>query len=395
MMSTRLPLLMLIATSVCLAEDQSDKQMRAWIDGLQSESYATRQWATQELKGAGPGVIDPLTERMSQFDVESTIRSLDILQSLAIQEGDVSLAAEGAVRHLARAQATASAQRANDILKTIVAGKPKRAEKILRRLGAQIDMASGTYSSSYVTITLGESWQGKIKDLTHLASLTDYREIAIKAIGASVDDQWMEAFGDIPNLVQLTLNRTQVTDRGMAAIPEMSALQHLRIHYCEITDQSLQYFDSGRTNLQSVFLFGTNLTREKFELMADKQDGLMTRFGLGGFFGIAGRTLPNDEGCLVTDVTANQAASKADIRRDDVIVEYDGVTITEFLPADQMPGNYVPPVLPQKRNDESDKPKGPSLSEMIGRNRPGEKVKVKIQRNGAHMIKTVELGWWP
>ncbi len=376
----------------------SATEIGTWIDGLQSNEFAVREWATQSLVAAGGPVIEPLANSIENVDIESMERGLAILHSLAVSETTTSQQAEDALRRLAANRATTSAQRANDALRSIRTLRTERAERILRRLGADFDQIINTsytyaYGSYAKTVTIGDNWKGTAEDLVYVSWLTGYPRLAVKAQGKEFKDEHLFQIAKATNIVSLNLSRAGVTDYGMAAVGDMSSLQDLRIYYCDVSDKCLQFIDGDSSALKTFSIFGSKISADAFNKLMEKHSQIAGRYGVGGFLGISGEAERTGKGCLVKGVTPNEAASKAGILANDVITEYNGQIVTEFLPAEQL-SKLVPPVIPQP-NPKEETEKKPALSELIGQNAPGDRVKIKILRHGRYIMKEVELGEWP
>lgn len=367
---------------------------------MQSDQIAIREWATQMLIDGGSQVIDPLAESIAKVDLESTIRGLEILRSLALEELATASLAETAIRKIADNRVASSSARANEVLRSIVAMRTQRAERILSRQGVgfsvtPVSTGSYTYAASLVrTVTFGESWSGTVDDLVFLSWLADERGISVEAAGDRITDEWLRRVAKVDNIVGLKLGRSSVTDEGMSALREMPRLLDIRIYYCDISNAWLKHIDHDESNLKSISVFGSRMTEDAIKKLERTHPDLTTRYGLGGFLGIRGEENPVGEGCLVTDVTPNAAASKADIRKNDIIIEYDGHVVSEFMPA-EFRIQRLTPVIPIERNpDDTDRTRALSLSELIGQNRAGERVEVKIKRLDRILTKEVELGEW-
>jgi len=378
-------------------------EIQSWIDGLQSDQFAVREWATQKLIDAGSPVIDVLADSIENVNVESMERGLSILHALALAESKTARHAENALQRLAANRATTSAQRADDVLRSLIASRTDRAEKILRRLGAEFDQVISassyyTYSPSVKTVTIGDTWTGTAQDLVYLSWLTGYQKIAVIAQGKNFTDQHLSQVAMATNLVGLNLSRASVTDDGMIAVQDMPLLQDLRIYYCNVSDKCLRYLDNDMSELRAFSVFGTSITEKAFDELVgrrtDKRMEITGRYGKGGFLGIAGKADPNGKGCIVTSVTPNEAANKAGILPDDIITEYNGQAVTEFIPTEQMMKG-IAPVIPTPDNGNEKKEPKPALSELIGQNMPGDRVKVSVLRRKKYINIEVELGEWP
>ena len=386
----------MVSTCGAVTPEASRAEIESWIDGLQSEQRSIRAWATQKLLDGGNEVVQRLAERLITLDLESSIHGLEILRTLALQEIAASSQAEIAIAKIAENRVASASTRAREMLRTISATRTQRAEKILSQLGVEFSMTavSGTYTYAVPvvrTVTFDERWSGNVEDLVYLNWLADRRDISIEANGDQIDDAWLRTVAQVENVVSLKLGRCSVTDKGMEAIQDMRRLRDIRIYYTDVSDAWLPQLHAKPSSLRTLSVFGSRITGEAMKELAKQRPELITRHGVGGFLGIRGQPNPNGEGCLVTDVTANAAASKADIRAGDWIVEYDGHVVTEFMPPQLQ---AIAPVIPIEQPLDDSTEQLPSLSELIGKNAAGERVKVKIKRGGRYLVKEVELGEW-
>jgi len=107
--------------------------------------------------------------------------------------------------------------------------------------------------------------------LRHLVGLTQLRELQIQTVGLTplhqlkiplraeqapeISPRDIEAISQLPNLVQLSLHNTKITDRTMTLICGMKGLEMLSLHQCSrpITDQDAQRL-SELKNLTELFV---------------------------------------------------------------------------------------------------------------------------------------------
>ena len=389
---------LLAFAGTCCADERANDEIPVWVEALRSDDYAVREWATQNLIASGAEAISPLANELETYDVEAAIRGFSILRHLASQEDASALVAEAAIRRLAENQATANSRRAAKVLSAIEANKPSRAKRILARLGAELGSSTARFGDG--NVTLGENWKGSVEDLRYLGWLP-YRRMVVKLSGSQVTNEWLEMLTELPNLYALYIYDASINDDGMVSVEQMPLLIELRLFYCDVSNKCLKHFGG----VGSLWAFGTQMTKVECERLRVERPELIVRFGLGGFLGIGGQNYdqpdpgnPKGEpikGVHITVVNPNEAANKADIRPDDIILEYDGQAVTQFLPINQLPTGRVPAIQPMPRNgDAQETDDGIALSQLIGKNRAGEKVRVKILRNGEYIVKEVELGKW-
>lgn len=413
MVYVRLLLILLVGSICCVswsqefdATDQNSREpdmaeIQRLIGQLDAERFAVREAATQELIDAGPAVIDLLAKELPFAGVEVTIRGLDVLRELALQNNAAASRAEYAIRQLAENRITTASQRAADVLKSLLDTRTTRGEKALRQLGASFTSAPLTadetsLGSNVIFVTFGKAWRGNPSDLILLEWLAKYQGVHVTFHGKQFGDTWLEKVVNISTVIGLQLNRASVTDDGIAMLVGMPQLRGLSIRYCQLTNVSCQHLDSLGESMLFLSYFGKGISPEAFDRVANNHKNWNTRYGRGGFLGIGGSGYSGNgiQGCIVSTVTPNQAASMAGIREFDIITAYNGEPVTEFVPATRGPINN----RFQNQDDDEDEapiPRAPSLSELIGRNEPGDRVTVTILRSGQVLQKEVVLGEWP
>ena len=389
--------LLLAPGSESMADAFAD-EVDSWIDGLQSEQRAVRDWAAQKLLDGGDDVVPQLTQRLRGGSLELSIRGLEILHQLALADMAHASVAESAIQEIAKNQASSSSNRARSLLQSISTTRNQRAERILAKQGVEFSLGTSTslvFSRSLPsirTVTFDERWSGSSEDLVYLTWLTEYRDLSVELQGDGIDDDFLAALTQVDRVVSVKLGRCSVTDEGMGRLADLPRLRVVRIYYTDISDAWLPEFVEKATTLSVLEVFGSRMTKQAIEGLAESRPELQTRHGIGGFLGIRGDVNPNGQGCVVKEVTPNAAASKADIRRDDVIIEYNGHVVNEFSPQTAPPGAILPIEQPLEDNT----PRPPSLSELIGKNAAGEVVEIKVRRNGRErlLVKKVKLGEW-
>lgn len=377
------------------AQTASDADLKKWVHQLGSDRFEVRESATQQLIQAGPNAIDVIASQMSGIGVEASLRGLEALRELALLDNKDAIRAEEALEELASNRATAIAHRADIVLRSLRVARTTQALKILQRLGATVSFSGVTFeekslgSTGVVFILLNKRWHGELDDLGFLDWLADYRGIHVTFHGSQFGDDWLRRLASTKKVISLQLNRTRMTDRGLTSISKMEGLEGVSIRYCDLSDDSLKHIEALNESIEFFSVFGSGISKPAFDKLAAKYPNWKTRYGRGGFLGIGGSAYKDNQvkGCLVSTVTPNHAANAAGIREFDIITAYNGISVTQFVPDMQFtPQEQEKPVL--------------SLSELIGQNEPGEKVKITLLRgagpNGRREItKEVVLGEWP
>lgn len=344
------------------------EEIRQWVEALNSDRFVEREEATEKLMSAGPDAIAPLSEALQGNNLEVMTRGIFILQELAMSsEATTESAAWAALEKIAATRFTSAARRAADALNKLETLSQDRALAELKRLGATV----GPETSEFVmplnmvmpeglTLVFGSNWRGTEKDLARLKRVHDLAELVFE--GPLVTDEWLKYPGTVKGLSILTIKRAPITDAGVRQLRDAANIKTLRLLYSPIGDSSAESLQQLK-GLELLKLYGTNVTRSAAEklqtVLGDKLD-----FRCGGFMGIGCQD--GQEGCIINLVRANSPAEKGDLRQNDAIYEYEGQPVTDFK----------------------------SLTGLIGKNRAGDTVTVKLLRGETRLTKKVTLGEW-
>jgi len=269
---------------------------------LGSDSFATRQRATQELETAGPEVIPLVAEAVRSGDAEVRMRALGILlaQSLSrepVRREKVRAALAGLISS-SDPQAARFARGASDRIREVTAAL---AAAELTRLGATIMPVENSSPLKY-NVQIRQTWSGgderlslvtelgevpwlsmenaPVSDacLVHVARLTSLNKLYL---GSSrircdrlgelaplkqleylslkqlpLDDAKLATLPVFPYLRYLGLDGTQISDQGLVHLARYPQLQTLWLDQTKITDAGLVHL-KPLVNLRTLFLPGT------------------------------------------------------------------------------------------------------------------------------------------
>jgi hypothetical protein len=99
------------------ATTASASEIAQWVQDLDSDTFATRQAASEQLLKAGAAAAEPLANATLEGSLEVTTQALDLLRKLhASEDQTVSAAAEAALKRLAASEKRSIARRAEEIL---------------------------------------------------------------------------------------------------------------------------------------------------------------------------------------------------------------------------------------------------------------------------------------
>ena len=348
------------------AAEATDEQIGAWIEALDADRFSDREWATEKLVAVGRRVIPAVLESADEDNLEVATRVVFVLQQLALSpESETEASAHEALRQLA-GKSDSSAQRpAKRSLEQLASYFEGRALDELQRLGAEINMSvlatGGQRIEAINSVEIGKRWKGSEADLRHLQWLSNLGEL--KLLGDQVHDEWLQVVSTMKNLGRLRMKHASVTDAGMAHLQHLALLQ-LHIWYSDVTDGCIDQL-AAVEGVREIQLYGTRVTREGADRLAEAMQGVAVDFRPGG--ALLGVQCHNDiEKCTILGVQAKSAAAKGGLRKNDIIVEYDGQPVQNFE----------------------------QLRQFIGKNAPGDRVQVKVRRGGKSIEAEVELGEW-
>jgi len=93
-----------------------------------------------------------------------------------------------------------------------------------------------------------------------------------------VRDQHLEVVGQLPNLMRLRLDQTQVTDEGITHLANLEKLEYLNLYDTQVTDASLEVLQD-MPNLTKLYLWQTQVTDEAVASAREANPELMIDMG--------------------------------------------------------------------------------------------------------------------
>lgn len=305
-----------------------------WIVQLDDDNFDVREDATENLMGAGKAAVDATAAAATGESLEVTERAVRILKALSLaMDADASNAARAALNRLALSNHPAAARRA--------------------RLAIRVHQQR-------LIAELGELGAKLVFDENGLVTF-------VQMSGPKFSDEELMRLNEFPDIRGLSLNRTKITDTGLAAFQGLSKLETLTVIYTPITDESIDDLKSVE-NASRLFLCGTEITpdgaRRLQDAMASAKRDTVVDYRRGGLLGISGD--PQVQSCIVVTVLANSAAAEAGIRPGDVILTCDGEQVGPFT----------------------------SLTALLAKKGPGDKVSLTFSRGEQTLSREVALGTW-
>jgi hypothetical protein len=256
----------------------SEVELQKWIRQLGSADYRIREEAVTKLSAAGRRAIEPLTKAALADDLETSYRSVRILQTL-LDDGDQATMqqAVASLQKLAADSSKPAADLATDALAYYRLSQQDKAIETLQRLGATVSNDQPNLDPGELAVTLDSRWKGKNSDLNLLKQ--------------------------IRNLAWLRVINHPLDEKELATIGELS-------------------------QAEEIDLFGTGISAQAAqELGAALPNALIDRRN-GAFLGVGGS--PGLTNCLITEVREDSAAAAAGILVGDEITSFDGKPVHDF-----------------------------------------------------------------
>jgi len=351
------------------SEDDNEKitaeQIHLWIGDLDSDSFVTREFATENLPRAGVDCIDPLLEALPKSSLEVMTRGIHVLREVALSDDlDTENAARAALEQVARSRHKTLSGRASSTLAGLDTIRHNRAIKQLQKLGANFnagDLPFARFASALYSIELGDNWQGTAKDLTRLKWLQEVRQLTMS--GEKFTDEHVKYIAEMENLNDLTIKRAAITNGSLSHLKKLKNIARLSIMYCPIDDMSIDHLLDNR-NVTTMRLFGTRITKDGAARLQKELASTEIDHRDGGFLGIGGEA--TEHGLEITIIHPTSVANKEGLRVGDLVVKYDGQKVEDFK----------------------------NLTKLIGANRTGDDVTIELMRAGETITKRIKLGEW-
>ncbi|MDA0657312.1 MAG: PDZ domain-containing protein [Planctomycetota bacterium] len=352
----------------------SDEALSFWAKELESPQYSVRSAATDRLMDLTPEQLPKFVALFLEGSLESIQRGALVLQHLALSGSDAQQrAARQILGELSRSGPSLLAQRARESLDAVAREKRQRAIVKLTAAGAQYHNDSNSVPEFMVraqplpTIRFGRTWRGDLPMLELLSCVQEVERVVLE--GPQIDDRWIPYIAQLPRLRTLTIRKASLTDEGLVPLQNAASLRSLEIYYTDLTNSSVPTL--GKLKLEVLTMFGNKLTKDQKDVLSDAIPTAKVDLRPGGaFLGVGppqqGENGDGLRGCHVYVVLPKSGAERAGIQRQDIIVKYNGTEVNNFL----------------------------QMTELIGRQRPGDVVPIQVLRDGQPLVVEATLGEW-
>lgn len=342
--------------------EEADTGVGYWVTQLGSDSYLRRQNASRRLIESGPKAVPFVVAKVNQGDLETTRRSIDVLQQIAFaRQPEDDGGAWAALQELATYGVGSRASRAASAVADIVAHRGQIARESLESDGVFIGTAHHLVNSAYMPIIeLDESWSGNLENLRWLRWLDGVQGARIK--GEAIRADVMQYIIEMPDLTSIALLDGEIGDPVFDVLDKAGRLRDLEFRYvpleAEMSERLVQLPVQSKINLM-----GTGIPEAVVDEMRMARPRLQFDFRQGGFLGVSCNTeLRNN--CIIDHVFQGSGADKAGLMRGDLITSVDDAEVARFE----------------------------DLQEQINRHMPGDTLKIRFNRQGVVAETSATLG---
>ncbi|WP_166819881.1 PDZ domain-containing protein [Thalassoroseus pseudoceratinae] len=292
----------------------TERQIETLIQDLSSPKFARRQAATKTLATGGANVVDPVLKAAKTHELEVATRAVQILEFLFLYGiPETSMEAQVALEELADRtkrfhSGTVIQKEANDVLALNYHLREERALAAIRRLGGIVRYREGL--------------DGNLQNVTR---------------------------NQPPEIVILTLQKWKGKSEDLQYIKRLDRLQQLYVIRKEVGD--MEYVNA--------------ISEDDVAEIQKALPQVDVSWRGPAFLGVSGVALPG-RGCELSTVSPNQAAAKAGLRKNDLLLKFDGQDVDNFE----------------------------QLVRLIGRHDPGDKIAATALRNNQLLEFEITLEGW-
>lgn len=243
------------------AADSEVVQTARLIQELDSDKYAVREMAMDQLRDIGRAAVDPLVSAACRGNPEVGWRAVVTLhlisQDLDLQTQD---AAFDALERLVDQAPKTVSQQAARILRIPGHDRHHRAVIRLRQLGGSV--AHGYHKPT--TVRLDENWIGGDDGLIHLTRLERLTEVKLE--DSPVKDAGLAHLAELHTITRLYLGNSRVRGPGLKHVARMQGLKYLSLRGLELEEGALEHLRHVR-EIEYLGLDETNVSDEDLQYL--------------------------------------------------------------------------------------------------------------------------------
>lgn len=305
------------------------KPIEYWLEQLDSDHFSRRQAATHQLNRFGQEAVGPLVEVAKSGKLESTQRSLSVLQQLAMnQSPDDEGGAWAALLQLIDQGSGSASIGARAAMDEIRRDRQSQAMTRLAAAGVQIgfrDFVIDSRSIQAEVLLIDKSWKGDPEVLRWLRWVNFVENAVIE--GESVREEVLRQVVRMPALRTVVLREATLRDDIFGPLSTLSRIDQLEFRYIPLTVNDAEKLSKLPLRV-SLSLMGTGLPVDSAQMLRTALPGIKLAYKQGGFLGvICNQFSPR---CQVDNVKPGSAAANAGIEAGDVVIQIGDAKINSF-----------------------------------------------------------------
>ncbi len=331
--------------------------LNSQLELLDSPEFRTRQLAESRLQQYPEAAIELIAKSAPIASLNSASQQISLLDYFHSHPNtEIKSHAYNTLKGLSLTKTTALASLAASSIKGIEDDLERQAFDILTHAGADIgylDININGSKSSIRSDVLGveinsDRFTGTVDTLSWIRYLKSIKIVSLE--GKCVTAEALALVAQMAGVNKILLRgtyirpgyyETQLRPSDLLVLRNVPEIQHFEIKYMSIDDSFVPALCQLPIT-ESLRLFGTNISEEGKDTIAQQLDGLEIYRGKGGFLGIG--SLPTGQ-VQVTQVQERSAAQNAGIQERDIILEIEGTPIKNFAGLRATLANYGPSEL--------------------------------------------------
>jgi len=256
------PLCRVARAETAAAHETNAAQAVRLVNDLNSDEYAARELAMEQLRDLGRAAVDPLVSAAREGNPEVAWRAVVTLH-LITSAADLPTqdAAFNALESLAERAPSAVSDQAARILSIPGYDRHHRAVVRLRQLGGSV--AHGAHKPT--TVRIDENWLGGDDGLVHLTRLERLGEVKLER--SSVTDAGLSHLANLHTIEKLYLGNSHVQGAGLEHVARMQGLKYLSLRGLELERDAFEAL-SDATGLEHLGLDETNVSDDDLRHLA-------------------------------------------------------------------------------------------------------------------------------
>jgi hypothetical protein len=187
------------------------------------------------------------------------------------------------------------------------------------------------------------------------AALTEIQRLGGTVTSAGVDD------GELVIGLLVLGRKWEAGDEGLKYLARLGRIEQIKLYGPQFTDEGIEHLEK-LTGVQTLKLYATEVSEEGQRHLQTALPGTMVDRRHGALLGVSG--VGDARGCRLVMVRDGSAADRAGVEVDDVITAVNGVPIPDLA----------------------------TLIATIAKQRPGDHVKVALERGDQPLEKDIVLG---